>query len=585
VSNGAPATPVFRYGTTAGYGNAVTGVPGTVNTTGSNGAPVTVNLSGLACSTLYHWTLYASNSAGGTLGSDSTFTTAACTGPAGSTTTLASTANPAIAGTSVTLQATVSATAPSGTVSFQDGGSPLPGCATVPVSGSGNVRNAFCSASGLPAGTHVLSAHYAGDAGNQPSGSNSVDQMMVASGPVTCIVAGNPYGPLSVTGGTLVGSTLTLVPPTTTVQLGGTPGNHNAAQFDCSGLHWPAGATLTVRSGATGQAVILKNTNPEGAAIAGTIVAQGGNGAPAPELNLRSVNGLALGATANVVAPNGLTLDALSSWTGGAAVTNAGSVDGGPLLDVYGANIKGGGAFKGNAVYVHTYGTVNNPVAGAQYLGNSLQVYPSSGSDVTLTLNAYGPAPQFMNLKVDGNALLWMPSAWPAGSPAPANSAPLPAGAVRAPGVPEPSWGGGSIILQATGSLQLLRDGLGNDFVFPGGIALKAGTTLDLNGVTVNQGWTTTGKSFQGIYLEAPQIISALPVQFLSNDLNWTNFSRPPTGHFQVSRLTAQADGSARYVASDAEAPHLNIYSTLIDAAANGQCWTCLVNFPPIVVQ
>jgi len=58
-----------------------------------------------------------------------------------------------------------------------------------------------------------------------------------------------------------------------------------------------------------------------------------------------------------------------------------------------------------------------------------------------------------------------------------------------------------------------------------------------------------------------------------------------PNGHFQISRLVHMPDGSARYAPADSQAPHLNTYSTLIEAAANGQCWVCLVNTTPINVQ
>ena len=73
-------------------------------------------------------------------------------------------------------------------------------------------------------------------------------------------------------------------------------------------------------------------------------------------------------------------------------------VDGGPQLELYGANIRGGGAFKGNAIGVHTFGNANNPVNGAIFLQNGLQLYPSTGDTVALTLNAYGHAPQVLNL-------------------------------------------------------------------------------------------------------------------------------------------------------------------------------------------
>lgn len=550
-SNGAGATASFQYGV-GNYGSTTAATPGSLPANASNQS-VSATVAGLTCGTTYQFRVVAGNSAGTTSGNGQSFTTAACSNAAASTTLLTSAANPAIAGTNVLLQATVTGSAPTGTVSFRDNGTVIAGCATIALNGSGNVKNAFCIAAALAAGTHSLSATYAGDASNQPSTAAAVDQLMITGGSLTCTVTANPYGTLTVTGGSLVGSTLTLNPPTSTVQLGTTAGNDNHAQFDCAGLHWPAGATLTLRSGAAGQMVVLKNINGQPSAIAGSIVAQGGNGAAAPQLYLWNGNGIALGATADVVAPSGLTLDALSTWTAGGALTNAGNADGGAFLVVTGSNIKGGGSFRGNEVDLHTFGTANNPVAGAHYLDNSLQVYPGSGTDVALLVNTYGNAPQFVNVKINGNGVLWMPSAWPASFTMPANSAPQPPGTTRPAGAGEPAYGGGSIILQSTGSMTLHQGG-GGDLVFPGGLVLKAGTTLDLNGVVLNQGWTTTGRAFQGIYLEAPVITSATPVQILSNDLNWTNFSVQPSGHFAISRLKAQPNGTASYAAADGEA-------------------------------
>ena len=131
---------------------------------------------------------------------------------------------------------------------------------------------------------------------------------------------------------------------------------------------------------------------------------------------------------------------------------------------------------RGNAIGVHTFGNANNPVNGAYYLQNGLQLYPTSGNTIALTLNGYGPGKQVFNLFANGNATAWMPSAWPAGVNLPPNNAVVMPGGARPPGVPEPAYGGGSMILQASGSLTLVNGGT-NDFVFPGAIVLKAGAT------------------------------------------------------------------------------------------------------------
>jgi hypothetical protein len=158
-------------------------------------------------------------------------------------------------------------------------------------------------------------------------------------------------------------------------------------------------------------------------------------------------------------------------------------------------------------------------------------------------------------------------------------------GGSRPPGAPEPVFGGGSMIVQATGSLTL-AGGTSNDFAFTGGIVLKALGTLNLNGVLVNQGWTTTGKAFQGVYFESPNIVStAGNIQVLSNNLNWVNFSTLPHAPVRTWQLALAGDGSAQYVNADAVAPHLNVYSLLIETAAAGNCWVCLVNTQPVNMQ
>ena len=330
---------------------------------------------------------------------------------------------------------------------------------------------------------------------------------------------------------------------------------------------------------------MIKDVGGGASAIAGALLAQGGNGAAPPVLYLANGAGFAVAATGSVQALSGLTVDALGgSWTTGQNIVNAGVVDGGGQLALYGANVKGGGALKGNAVVLATFGSANNPVNGNYYLSNSLQLSPSSGALVALTLNAYGSAPQFLNLKINGNGSVWMPSAWPLGVTLPQNNNPLAPGATRPPGAPEPAFGGGSMIVQATGSLGLVNGGT-NDFVFPGAIVLKAGGPLDMNGVLVNQGWTITGKAFQGIFLESPNIFSGNGnIQLYSNYPNWANFSTFPNTPVRAFSLIANPDGSAGFIAADAIIPHLNTYSVITDIAASGGCWLCAINMQPINV-
>lgn len=84
---------------------------------------------------------------------------------------IASSVNPVSFGATVTFTATVSGSAPTGTVGFTDNGTSIPGCTTVALGGSGNIRTAACATSGLGVGNHTIIASYGGDAGNGGSAS------------------------------------------------------------------------------------------------------------------------------------------------------------------------------------------------------------------------------------------------------------------------------------------------------------------------------------------------------------------------------------------------------------------------------
>ena len=402
--------------------------------------------------------------------------------------------------------------------------------------------------------------------------------------PGTATVATNPYGALSVQGGTLTGSTISNLQQNAVIQLGSAAGIAGSfVEIDFQGFNIAPGNTFTVRSGAPGQSVFLYNADATASSIAGTLQTQGGNGAPTPVLYFQNPNGIVVDASGNISALSGLVVDALSdNWTVGQNLINTGVLDGGSSLDLYGSKVTGGGVFKGNTVHLRTYGNANNPVNGAHFLANGLQLYPSIGSAVALTLNAYGSAPQALNVMVHGNAAVWMPSAWPAGSGLPPNNLPVPPGGGRPAGAPAPGFGGGSMIVQATGTLSLVNGGT-NDFVFPGAIVLKSTGDLNVNGVVVNNSWTAAGQSFQGVFFESPNIGSSTGnIQVLTNNLNWVNFSTLPHAPVRTWQLVPAANGSLSHLAADSIAPHRNTYSILIEAAAAGQCWVCLVNTAPV---
>ncbi|MEO8134085.1 MAG: matrixin family metalloprotease, partial [Betaproteobacteria bacterium] len=236
-----------------------------------------------------------------------------------------------------------------------------------------------------------------------------------AAMPGTGTVAANPYGLMSVSGGTLVGTTISLLQPSATIQLGNTPGGPGSfAQINFQGFDVGANNILTIRSGAPGQTIVLVNVGPSGTSIGGLLRAISGGGAAPPVMYLRNSNGITVIPGGVVNALSGLIVDTLgNSNLVGQMLVNQGTIDGGSSLSLLSARVTGGGAFKGDATFLGTFGHANNPVSGAHFLSNGLQLSPSTGSLVALTLNLYGPAPQILNVQVNGNALVSMPSAWP----------------------------------------------------------------------------------------------------------------------------------------------------------------------------
>ena len=75
--NLATTTVTFEYGSTVAYGATAAGTPATV-AAGAGDTAVTLNLTGLACSSTYHFRAKGVNAAGTTSGSDLMFTTATC---------------------------------------------------------------------------------------------------------------------------------------------------------------------------------------------------------------------------------------------------------------------------------------------------------------------------------------------------------------------------------------------------------------------------------------------------------------------------------------------------------------------------
>lgn len=79
-SNGADTTVSFEWGLTTAYGQTIPAIPGLLLAS-AVGAPVSADLVGLNCNTLFHYRVKATNSAGTSYGAGGTFTTGVCTAP------------------------------------------------------------------------------------------------------------------------------------------------------------------------------------------------------------------------------------------------------------------------------------------------------------------------------------------------------------------------------------------------------------------------------------------------------------------------------------------------------------------------
>lgn len=392
-------------------------------------------------------------------------------------------------------------------------------------------------------------------------------------------VASNPYGALTVNGGTLTGSKLQPTQSVMEIQLGPNPGTAGGALvIEAASLRVGPGNVIVVRGGAVNQRVVFRTRGNPGVTLEGVIVASGG--ALAPVLQFDVPGGMNVGLAGLARGEGGLEVRGDSTAATGPLV-NDGTLHGAARLFLRTASINGHGAFVGDEVTLASTGHVNNPSHGSHFMSNHIRVSPAGLVPVRLRLADDGTARQVFNVLVTGDAIASMPSQWPAGSGLPPNNLPVLPGGVRAAGEPEPAYGGGSLLLQVVGRLWL-EAGASGDFVFPGGLVMRARQAIEFGGVTVDNGWTTAGVPFSGQFFEAPTIRnSSGEMRLFTNALNWINFSSYPQGVVRASQLVQDGNGDARFVGA-MEALHVNTYSTQVEAAADGYCWICYVNTPAL---
>lgn len=133
-------------------------------------------------------TLSASYAGDGTNAASTSDPTALVVNTASTTSTVSSSANPAGFGANVTFTATVAGQAPTGSVTFMDGGNSVGSAA---LSGTGNSRTASLVLNNLAVGSHSITVAYGGDANNAASTSAALNQTINTAAAMVAIAAKN----------------------------------------------------------------------------------------------------------------------------------------------------------------------------------------------------------------------------------------------------------------------------------------------------------------------------------------------------------------------------------------------------------
>ena len=176
TATGSPA-PTVQWQVSADGGATFTDLPGATSTTLTFAADMSQNG--------YLYRAVFTNTSGSVTTSAATLTV----NTTGATTTLASSKDPTVFGQAVTFTATVSSTtgAPTGTVTFLDGGLPI-GTATLDSTGAASLTN-----SALAVGNHAITASYSGDSNFNAATSSPFTQIVNLDVPTVAIsVSPNP---------------------------------------------------------------------------------------------------------------------------------------------------------------------------------------------------------------------------------------------------------------------------------------------------------------------------------------------------------------------------------------------------------
>ncbi|QSR84384.1 filamentous hemagglutinin N-terminal domain-containing protein [Methylacidimicrobium sp. B4] len=200
----------------------------------------------------------------------------------------------------------------------------------------------------------------------------------------------------------------------------------------------------------------------------------------------------------------------------------------------YGGSLTGPGTLTTANLYLDDFtGNVNNVTSPTNYLANGFHVANGSFGNTNITIDLATTSEgavgrQVVNLNVAGNATLTSH-----------DTSTFTNSLLGVTLLPTEANAGSNLLVQASGNLtvnpsttgpldaSLSNAALGvNGFVFPGGIVLIAGNTLTLNTV-VDNGYASTVGAGQGIFFQAPTIVTTAPV--ITSGNAWVNFSTAPT--------------------------------------------------------
>lgn len=293
---------------------------------------------------------------------------------------VSSSLNPSTVGASVTFSASVNASSlPGGTVNFTNGGTSISGCSASILVGNGTTRNAYCTTTTLPAGTHSIVAIYSGDGINAPSTSPAISQVVNGvPGSTTSIASSlNPAA---------AGASVTFTANVTGSAPTGTVGftRNGTSISGCS-------ASTLSGSGNTRTATCTTSTLPAGTHT--IVAAYSGDASNAPSTSAGLSQVVTLASTTTTLASSlnpaavGANVTLTASVTGSAPTGTVNFVDGGSSISgCSGRSLSGGGNTR-TATCTTSSLTGGTHSIVASYSGNASNA-SSTSSVLTQVINA-----------------------------------------------------------------------------------------------------------------------------------------------------------------------------------------------------